>query len=97
MAQVFRTEAAENDLREIAYYIAVNDGRPSTADKIVDEILEKCRGYAESPDIGTRADQLGPDYRLFAHKRWVVIYRAVSDGILVLRIVDGARDYPSLF
>ena len=37
MAQVFRTEAAENDLQEIAYYIAVKDRRPLTAERIVDE------------------------------------------------------------
>ena len=97
MAQVFRTEAAENDLQEIAYYIAVKDRRPLTAERIVDEILSKCRRYADSPEIGTSADHLGVNYRFFAHKRWVVVYRPVSEGILVLRIVDGARDFSKLF
>ena len=40
MAHVFRTKAAENDLQEIAYYIAVKDRRPLTADKVVDGRLK---------------------------------------------------------
>ncbi len=97
MATVLRTDAAENDLREIAYYIVVRDRRPVTADKVVDDILRKCKLYAETPEMGTRADDLGSGYRLFAHKRWVIIYRSIVDGIVILRIVDGARDYSSLF
>ena len=97
MATALRTVAAENDLQEIAFYIAVHEGRPQVAQHNVAEIIAKCDFYAENPELGTAAPHLGPDYRIFHYKRWVAIYRPIEDGIAVLRIVDGARDYPTLF
>ena len=47
--------------------------------------------------MGTARPDLGEDLRVFSHKRYVIVYRALADGIEVLRVVDGARDYPSLF
>ena len=38
---------------------------------------------------------LGPGVRLFAHRRWVIIFRYVENGALILRIVDGSQDYLS--
>lgn len=34
-----RTEAAEDDLRDIEFQIAFNDQRPLTADRIIDELI----------------------------------------------------------
>jgi plasmid stabilization system protein ParE len=96
--KAIRTPAAEQDLQDIAYHIAVRHQRPQVADQIVEEIIAKCEAYAEGPGtLGTPAPHLGEDYRVFPHKRWVVIFRYVGDDLEVLRIVDGARDYPSLF
>jgi plasmid stabilization system protein ParE len=47
--------------------------------------------------IGTHRPELGENYRVFSHKRWVIIFRASDRGIEVLRVVDGAQDYPTLF
>ena len=97
MPRLIRTPAAEEDLLEIAYYIAVEQGRPLTAERVVDELHAKCLQYAANPMIGTAAPALGADYRFFHCKRWVIIYRPIADGIEVMRIVDGARDYPRFF
>jgi toxin ParE1/3/4 len=97
MPRLIRTPAAEADLLEIAYYIAVEQGRPQTAEKVIDDLIAKCGEYAASPRIGEAKPALGADYRIFHFKRWVVIYRSLADGIEVMRIVDGARDYPQFF
>ena len=97
MQRVIRTPTAQRDLDEIFDYIAVQSCRPATAEKIIREIGEKCRLYASQPHIGTARPDLGEGLRVFAHKRYVIIYRPLEDGIEVLRVVDGARDYPSLF
>ncbi len=100
MPRVFRTPAAEADLADIAYHIAVEDGRPLTADRNIDELIAKCETYAQNPLLGTAVPELGNDYcdyRIFAFKRWIVFYRPIDDGIDVMRIVDGSRDYPTLF
>jgi toxin ParE1/3/4 len=96
MSRVERTLAAEQDLEEIGYYIA-KQRCPATAEKILREIHAKCSLYAGQPEMGTLRPDLGEHHRVFHHKRWVVIYRPIQDGIEVLRVVDGARDYPSLF
>jgi plasmid stabilization system protein ParE len=93
------TEAAERDLREIVHYIGVKDGRPQLAVQILDELLNCCDQLAELSSfsqIGTLARELGRGVRLYPYKRWVIIFRYVDDGALILRIADGSQDYLSL-
>lgn len=97
MAAALHSLQAEKDLEEIDYQIAVTDGRPFNAERIVDEILAKCDFYAGCPLIGTAADYFFEGCRIGRHKRWVIFYRIRKDGIEVVRIVDGARDFPNLF
>jgi plasmid stabilization system protein ParE len=34
---------------------------------------------------------------MFTHKRWVIIFRPAPDGIEIMRVLDGSRDFPRLF
>ncbi len=95
MAEVRWTLQADKDLEEIAFYIAFQDRRPATAERVVDEIQRAAELYAAQPEMGTAAPELGDDLRTFPHKRWVVFYEPVSDGILIRTVIDGARDYPN--
>jgi toxin ParE1/3/4 len=97
MPLAYLSVQAEIDLLEIAYQIAITDHRPEVAEKNIDEISAKCQLLANSPLIGTMADELFEGCRLGRHKRWVIFSRIRDEGIDVVRIVDGARDYPSLF
>lgn len=97
MPTAFRSLQAEQDLLDIAYQIAITDRRPLTAERIIDEIIAKCDFYAISPLVGTAAEELFEGCRHGRYKRWVIFYRERPGGIDVVRIVDGARDYPSLF
>jgi len=42
-----RSEAAERDLRDIAYHVAFRDRRPLTADRIIDELIAQAEKIAE--------------------------------------------------
>ncbi|MGD9632481.1 MAG: type II toxin-antitoxin system RelE/ParE family toxin [Pirellulales bacterium] len=98
MATASRTEAANRDLINIAYQIGIESGRPLVADQIVDELIDRCESLAESAGFartGTAADELGSGIRLISHRRWVIIFRYVDEGVLILRIADGAQDYLS--
>ena len=97
MPRVLWTPRAERHVEDIAYYIAVEDGRPLTAEKIVREIHDKCRLYAANPLLGTARPEFGASYRAFRHKRWVIIYGPLDDGIVVEAVFDASRDYPTLF
>jgi toxin ParE1/3/4 len=96
MPRAVRTAAANDDLRSIAIQIGVISGRPTVADQIIDELIDCCDHLAELGSIsrlGTAVPRLGSDVRLFTHKRWVIIFRYIADGIIVLRIADGSQDY----
>ncbi len=97
MPQAHWTPQAERDLEEIVYYIGVEQNRRDTARKIAREFHEKCDLRATMPLGGTARNDLGENYRIFSHMRWVVVFRPYQDGIEVLRIFDGARDYTRLF
>lgn len=97
MPRAIRTEAAQQDIDEIAWFIAVHESRPRVAYQIIDEIIAKCDLLAKNLTLGTAKPELGNQYRAFTHKRWVIIFRPTEDGIEVMRIVDGSRDYNKLF
>jgi len=98
MPQAYRTEAADSDLRNIAFQIGVESARPQIADKVIDDLIDCCEQLAaQSPlsRLGTAASELGHEVRLFSHQRWVIIFRYVAEGVLILRIADGSQDYLS--
>lgn len=97
MPRVIRTPTAARDLDEIFDYIAIEGGRPATAEKLIRDIGAKCQIYAAQPGMGTARPDLGEDLRVLSHKRYVIVFRPLADGIEILRVVDGARDYPHLF
>ncbi len=97
MPRILWTPRAERHVEDIAYYIAVDDGRPLTAEKIVREIVDKCNLYAANPLLGGACPELGATYRAFRHKRWVTIYDPLDDGIVVEAVFDATRNYPTLF
>jgi len=91
-----RTEAAERDLQEIAFQIAVRDGRPIVADRIIDQLVGECQMLADK--FGAIRTQLrvsarGDGVRLFSFKRWVIVFRYAEHGIDVLRFADSSQDY----
>lgn len=91
------TLAAKLDLDEILDFIAIERRQPEIAHKNVDGIESACDLYAKNPLLGEAAPKLGQEHRLFHYKRWVIIYRPIENGIEVMRIVDGSRDYGRLF
>ncbi len=93
-----RTEAAERDLRDIAFHIAFNDNRPVLADRIIDELVEQADTLARlSPSsvMGTAGPEIGEGVRLFSYKRWVILFRYELHGVDILRFADASQDYLS--
>jgi plasmid stabilization system protein ParE len=87
MPVAHRTDAANRDLGDIAIQIGVESGRPLAADRMIDALIDCCDQLAAlsaSSQLGTAADELGAGVRLFHHRRWVIIFRYIDDGILVL-------------
>ncbi|MDP6353479.1 MAG: type II toxin-antitoxin system RelE/ParE family toxin [Planctomycetota bacterium] len=96
MAQVIHTPQAEVDLLEIWVYIAENS-TPTTADRFLDSIADKCQILATAPATGQDRSDLTTELRSSPIGNYIIFYRGIEDGIEVIRVLHGARDVRELF
>ncbi len=101
MAKALYTPQARQDLKSAAIWIARREMRPSVAATVVRQLKAACdqhaRNFAKGLMTGEARPDLGTAYRIFSHSRWVIIFRPISAGIEVMRIVDGAHDFDRIF
>lgn len=94
MSRAIWTSVAEEDLDDILFYIALIDRNPVTGERIYFEIRDRVQQQSESPLSGHAHPDAPAGWLYFRHKRWLVYYRPLSEGIEVLRILDAVRDLP---
>lgn len=95
MGVIHRLPLAQDDYREIWRYIAADS--PEAADRLLRKIDAKLELYAEHPGMGRARDSLAPGLRSFSVGRYLVFYRATPDGIELVRVLHGARNFKYLF
>jgi toxin ParE1/3/4 len=95
MAQYVITEPAEEDLREIAFYIA--DDNIDAALSMLDRFTERFEMLASMPQTGRTRDELEPNLRSFPEGSYVVFYREIGQGIEIIRVLHGSRDVDRIF
>lgn len=95
MATVHRSSRAEIDLIEIWDCIADDD--PLAADRQLDRIDTACEMLAENPHGGPRREDLARGLRFYPAGNYLIFYAIGKDGIIVARVLHGARDYPQEF
>jgi toxin ParE1/3/4 len=81
---------AERDLDEIWSYIA-EDASPTTADRLIDDVIDRFDLLAQQPRMGRARPEFGPGVRSFAVENYVIYYRHDGD-VLIARILHGRRD-----
>lgn len=94
MPTIKHTAQAEEDLIDIWLYIAHDDVR--AADRVLDNIEEKFLLLADQPGLGPARPDIAPDLRYSPVRRYLILYRQITDGIEIVRVVHGARDVPTL-
>lgn len=94
MARAIWTSIAEADLDDILFYIALIDRNSVTGERIYFEVRDRVKQQSEIPLSGHVHPDAPASWLYFRHKRWLVFYRPLSDGIEVMRIVDAVRDLP---
>jgi toxin ParE1/3/4 len=95
MPDLRRTVQAEADLIELWLYIAQDN--PGAADRLLDEIEDKCSLLAANPQLGPARADIASDCRYFPMGRYLILYRPILDGIEVVRVVQGSRRLEDLF
>lgn len=101
MYKVMRTDKAEDQLRDIIYYIADDSGSIDTALKYLDKIEESINRLKELPNSGSipRYSILKKQgYRVVIVERHLIFYKVSEENktVIVYAIVDGRREYQNL-
>jgi toxin ParE1/3/4 len=91
VAIVRYSKRAKQDLLDIWLWIARDKGT-AFADDIVERIERRGAGLAEFPEMGVARPEIAPDARSLVAERWLLLYRVEDADVLVVRVVDGARD-----
>lgn len=86
-----RTAEAEEELIGLWVYVAA-DNEPA-ADRLLERIEEACRRLAEFPELGAAHDEVRPGLRLLPVGSYLLLYRRTEEGIELVRVVHGARDW----
>lgn len=95
MARVVLAVRAARDLDEIVSHVRRDD--PATALRVLDEIEGACSRLALQPRMGRLRPELASRLRSFPVLSWIVFYRPMRGGIVVARVLHGARDIKTLF
>lgn len=90
MPVIIKRPSAENDLFEIWDYIA--DDSEARADAFIDMLDQKFFTLASNPGLGRTRDELAEGLRSFPVGRYVIFYRAIPEGIEIVRVLHGSRD-----
>ena len=85
---------SRSDLDDIWLYIASDN--LTAADRFTDELVGKFQMLATQPGIGRTRDELAESLRSFPVGNYVIFYRAMQDGIEVVRVLSGFRDIPNV-
>lgn len=97
MSQVLRTDRFKFALKEIGKHIAKESGSRKIATDFLYRIHEKCQVYARQTGMGDMRPDLGEGIRCFPVASYVIFYRPIEKGILLLTIIHGSRDIPVVF
>jgi len=85
------TGPARADLREIWDYIATASER--RADRLLEEFYSRFQDLADQPLLMGSTDVVyGTQYRISQARDYVVFYNPVDDGVVISRVIHGARD-----
>jgi toxin ParE1/3/4 len=87
-------EQANDDLLDIWLWIARDS--VGAAEAFLDRTLRRIEILRQFPEAGPMREEIGDGSRGLVAERWLVLYRLTSDGVQIVRVVDGARDLTKL-
>jgi toxin ParE1/3/4 len=104
LIRVFYTRRAEDELRAIWRYIAVDNDNEPAADRILLGISEKIELLRDHPRLGPRRSDIADSARLLIEGHFLIFYETHPDTdegpvetVEIVSIVDGRRELTELF
>jgi toxin ParE1/3/4 len=86
---------AEQDLDDIWDYIAISNS--DQAEKVLRHLYAKMGTLTHNPYLGRERKEIEVGLRSFAVGSHIIFYYPLSDGIEVVRVLHGARDFQDIF
>jgi len=95
MYQIKYSPGSKDDLRELAYTIAITYGMPKTAEKYVRELSDKILSLSKNPEryaIRTNRSlfQYGMNVRRVDYKKMAILYTINGDTVYIHRVIAGS-------
>ncbi|MEH2401743.1 type II toxin-antitoxin system RelE/ParE family toxin [Nostoc sp.] len=86
---------ASRDINEIADYFAQTS--VEAGERFFSEFNRKCQQLVAFPNSGKSYAKIRLDLRGLSLQGYIVFYKVLDDGIEILRVISGRRNFPSLF
>lgn len=86
------TEAADNDILQIAIYTLRTWGE-AQSDRYLNGMHKLFGRLSVKPELGINCDSIRPGYVRFRYRSHIVFYRKVSSGVLIIRVLHGQMDF----
>lgn len=90
------TVPASRDIEQIIDRIADNQDLDA-ADRWLQKVNAKCQTIANFPSMGRSRNELAPSLRSLPIDDYLIFYRAIDNGVEIVRVVSGYRDLEALF
>lgn len=88
------SDAANDDLADIAEFIASESGSRATAERLVERIFERCERLASLPGtLGTSRGDIRADLRSVPEAGYVIFFRYFEDTAEIVHVLHGSRDF----
>ncbi|HAX75891.1 MAG TPA: type II toxin-antitoxin system RelE/ParE family toxin [Cyanobacteria bacterium UBA11372] len=86
---------ASRDINEIADYFSQNS--IEAGERFFREFNRKCQQLVAFPNSGKSYAEIRAELRGLSFEGYIIFYRVLDDGIEILRVVSGRRNFPSVF
>ena len=94
MPRVRRSRIAEQDLLGIWDHIAQDS--PDAADRVWADLHERFELLLKFPKMGESQERYRPGLRSVVEGSYIIFYESEPDGILIYRVLHGARQWQNL-
>jgi toxin ParE1/3/4 len=86
---------ATEDLNEIADYFFENS--IEAGERFFNNFNRKCQQLLAFPNSGKSYETIRTGLRGLSFEEYIIFYRVLADGIEILRVLSGRRDFPRFF
>ena len=94
--QVFLTDTAKGDLRDITFYVMEQSKEKTVALKFAEELRGQCAALSGFPDRGAYPKDSvlkSAGYRYIVHKEYLIFYRVTDESVYIEGIFNAKKDY----